>query len=111
MQTYLIQARYTAEATAALVAKPEDRSRAVGNMCEAAGGKLIAFYMSFGDHDVTAVAEFPNDEVAAGLAMGAVSRGHITDFKTTRLLKPAEVQNALKIAHTAREHLSPPKGK
>jgi uncharacterized protein with GYD domain len=111
MQTYLIQARYTAEATANLVAKPEDRSQAVEKMCSAIGGKLTSFYMSFGDYDVTAIAEFPNDEIAAGLAMGSVARGHITNFKTTRLLKPAEVQKALKIAHSAHEHLAAPKGK
>lgn len=111
MQTYLIQARYTAEATANLVAKPEDRSQAVEKMFEAAGGKLTAFYMSFGDYDVAAIGELPNDEVAAGLAMGAVSRGHLSHFKTTRLLKPAEVKNALKVAHSAREHLAVPKGK
>jgi uncharacterized protein with GYD domain len=111
MQTYLIQARYTAEATANLVAKPEDRSQVVEKMCSALGGKLSAFYMSFGDYDVAAIAEFPNDEVAAGLAMAAVSRGHLSGFKTTRLLKASEVQSALKIAHNAREHIAAPKGK
>jgi uncharacterized protein with GYD domain len=111
MQTYLIQARYTSEATANLVAKPEDRAQAVEKMCSAVGGKLNAFYMSFGEYDVAAIAEFPNDEVAAGLAMGSVSRGHLSHFRTTRLLKSSEVQNALKIAHSARDHLAAPKGK
>jgi uncharacterized protein with GYD domain len=111
MQTYLVQGRYTSEAISNLIAKPEDRSKAVEKMCAACGGKLVAFYMSFGDHDFAAVCELPSDEVAAGMAMATASRGHINGFKTTRLLKPEEVQSALKHAHTAREHLAPPKGK
>lgn len=111
MQTYLVQARYTSQAIANLIAKPEDRAQAVEKMCTALGGKLIAMYMSFGDYDVTSIVEFPNDEVAAGVALGAVSHGHMTDFKTTRLFTAAEVKNALKHAHQAREHIAPPKAK
>ena len=111
MQTYLVQGRYTSEAIANLVAKPEDRSKAVDKMCSALGGKAVAFYMSFGEHDFAAIVELPSDEVAAGLAMGTASRGHISGMKTTRLLTPAEVAKALKHAHDARDHIAPPKGK
>jgi len=111
MQTYLVQGRYTSEAIANLIARPEDRSKAVEKMCDALGGKFVAFYMSFGDHDFAAICELPSDEIAAGMAMAAASRGHIAGFKTTRLFKPAEVQNAFKHAKTARDHIAPPKGK
>ena len=110
MQTYLVQGRYTSEAIANLVAKPEDRSKPVEKMCAALGGKLVALYMSFGEYDFAGICELPGDEVAAGMAMATASRGHISGFKTTRLLTQAEVLNALKHAHGAREHIAAPKG-
>lgn len=111
MQTYLVQARYSSQAIASLIAKPEDRSQQVQKMCAELGGKLNAFYISFGDYDLAAIVELPNDEVAAGAAMGAMSHGYMSDFKTTRLFNAAEVKSALKYAQSARQHIAPPKGK
>jgi uncharacterized protein with GYD domain len=111
MQTYLIQARYTSHAISNLVAKPEDRAKVVSRACEEIGGKLISLYMSFGEYDIAAIAEMPNDEAAAAMALGTTSHGHVSDFKTTRLFTSSEILSALKHAAKARDAMAPPKGK
>ena len=41
---------YTPEALARLTQDPQDRSAAVREMVEATGGKLVAFYHSYGEY-------------------------------------------------------------
>jgi uncharacterized protein with GYD domain len=48
MSLYMSQFAYTSEAWAALVHNPEDRGEAIRGLVEAMGGRLIAFYNSFG---------------------------------------------------------------
>jgi uncharacterized protein with GYD domain len=51
MPLYMTQFAYTPEAWAALVDNPEDRSAPVRELTESMGGRLISWYLSFGDYD------------------------------------------------------------
>ena len=57
MPIYITQGHYTREAISGMVAAPEDRSKALKKLVEAAGGKLIAWYLTFGEYDFIAISE------------------------------------------------------
>ncbi len=52
MPLYMSQFTYTPEAWAALTQEPQDRGAAVGGLMESMGGRLVAFYHSFGEYEV-----------------------------------------------------------
>jgi uncharacterized protein with GYD domain len=49
---------------------------------EAMGGKVTSFYLTMGDYDYVAIAEFPNDEIGMTFLMGLGSQGNV---RTTTL--------------------------
>ncbi|MBV9705165.1 MAG: GYD domain-containing protein, partial [Methylobacteriaceae bacterium] len=53
------------------------------------------FFMSFGEHDFTVVIELPDDDAAAALAMGTSAVGHVSGFKTTKLIAPQQAVAAM----------------
>ena len=57
MPTYLTQGRYSREAIKGMIAAPEDRAHAVGELFAAAGGRLIALYLTFGEYDFLLISE------------------------------------------------------
>ncbi len=44
---------------------------------EAAGGKMMGFYLTMGRYDLVSIAEFPNDETAATAVLSLGSGGNI----------------------------------
>jgi GYD domain len=51
MPIFISQGRYSQEAMRGMVKTPEDRTEAVSKLIEAAGGKLLALYVTFGEYD------------------------------------------------------------
>jgi uncharacterized protein with GYD domain len=100
MAHYLIQASYNRQAIADLVRIPEDRSAPIKAMVENLGGKLEAFYFAFGDYDVVAIAELPDNVTMAAVSMAVGAGGAIRDFKTTVLLPMNEALDAMRKAGT-----------
>ena len=95
MPHYLVQAAYTPEAWAALVATPQDRSDPVRSLVEEAGGALDAFYLAFGDFDVVAIVELPDDATAAAVSIATSAAGSIRAIKTTPLITTEDAVHAL----------------
>jgi uncharacterized protein with GYD domain len=90
MPLYMTQFAYTSESWAALVDNPEDRSAPVREVVEAMGGRLIGWYLSFGEYDGLLIYEAP-DEASAGAAILAAARhGHLRATKTTPLFSAEE---------------------
>ena len=90
MPLYMTQFAYTPEAWAALVHNPEDRSAAVREMTEAMGGRLIGWYLSFGEYDGLLIYEAPDNATAGAGALAAASLGHLRSLKTTPLFSAEE---------------------
>jgi uncharacterized protein with GYD domain len=91
---YLIQASYTQEGVKGVQrAGGSARREAVSHMAEALGGRIESFYFAFGDHDAHVVAEMPDNETAAAVALAVNASGGAT-MKTTVLLTPEEVDAA-----------------
>ena len=74
MPFFLIQASYSVQATASMVKNPQDRAAAVRPMIERMGGKLHGFWLAFGEYDIVAIAEMPDNASAAAISMAFVKR-------------------------------------
>ena len=90
MPLYMTQFAYTSEAWATLTDNPEDRSVAVRELLETQGGRLIGWYLSFGEYDGLLIYEAPDDATAGALILAAVRHGHLRATKTTPLFTAEE---------------------
>jgi uncharacterized protein with GYD domain len=96
MPLYLWQASYTAEGTKGLVKDGGSKRREfIKQMVEKLGGKLHAFYYSFGDADVVGITEFPDEASALALSMAVNSSGAAT-LRSMPLISPDVVDAAAK---------------
>src|SRR5215218_2962847 len=85
MPLYMTQFTNTTEAWATLTHAPEDRSVAVRELLEAGGGRLISWYLSFGEYDGLLIYEAPDEATAGALVLAAARQGHLGVTKTTPL--------------------------
>jgi uncharacterized protein with GYD domain len=95
MPFFLVQATYSVPATASMVKNPQDRSAVVRTLIERAGGKLHGFWLAFGEYDIVAIAEVPDNTTAAALAMAIGSSGAMSAYRSTPLLTSAEAVEAM----------------
>jgi uncharacterized protein with GYD domain len=94
MPKYLIEASYTNEGVKGVQsAGGSARVEAVRAALESVGGSLDSFHFGFGDADAYVIADMPDNESAAAVAISVnASGGAVT--KTTVLLTPEEVDAA-----------------
>jgi uncharacterized protein with GYD domain len=94
MPKYLYRASLSAEGVAGVLKEGGSaRRQVVSDAVERLGGTVEAFYFAFGDEDVMIVADFPDNETAAGFAMETSASGRVS-VSTTVLLTPEEVDRA-----------------
>ena len=98
MAVYMTQFSYTAEAWAALLKNPTDRTIGLRNLVEKMGGKLLDFYYSFGDQDGIAIMEIPDEATAAACVLAVTASGHLKGTKTTQLLTVEQAVGAMRTA-------------
>ena len=95
MAKYLARFSYTREGLQGLVKEGGTARRdAAARTVEAAGGTLEAFYYAFGDHDLYAIVDVPDNETMAALML-AVGASGASSGSTTVLLTPQEVDAAV----------------
>ena len=96
MPKFLIEASLTGEAIKGVRSEGGTaRREAVASAIESAGGRLESFHFGFGDHDVFVIADFPDNESAAAMALAVNSSGTVTT-RTVVLLTPEQVDEAAK---------------
>jgi uncharacterized protein with GYD domain len=98
MPIFITQGRYTREAMRGMVISPEDRADAVARLLGKVGGRLIGYYMTFGDYDFLVIAEAPGETQMAAVLLAAGSSGGITDLKTTLAMDSVVAKGALAAA-------------
>lgn len=99
MALYMWQAAYTTESWAAQLKNPQNRAETVGrSMCEAAGGKLVGAWYCFGKYDLMLVADMPDAESMAALALAVGAGGAIKASKTTALMSGSQAVAGMKKA-------------
>jgi uncharacterized protein with GYD domain len=108
MPLYMYQATYTAESLAAQLKNPQNRVDAVGRAaCEAVGGNLIGGWYCFGDYDLTLIADVPNNESMAAIALAIAAGGAVKSAKTTVLMTGAEAVAGMKKANAVAKVYKP----
>src|ERR1700687_4725831 len=99
MPIYMYQAAYTPESWAAQLKNPQNRVESVGRQaCEAVGGKLVGGWYCFGDYDLALIADVPDNESMAAIALAIAAGGAVKSAKTTVLMTGAEAVAAMKKA-------------
>lgn len=76
MQTYIILGKYTQQGIAKIKDGPariQDARKAI----EAAGGKMIAWYLTMGRYDFMVISEAPDAKAVASLLLATGAQGNI----------------------------------
>ena len=88
MPTYISMLRYTQQGISSVKNAPA-RIDAAKEAYKKAGGELKAIYLTMGQYDLVAVAEMPNDEAVARMALALGVQGNIRT-ETMRAFTEAE---------------------
>ncbi len=83
MPIYISRGRFTSNAIKGMLDKPENREEAVADLFKSVGGKLIAWYLTFGHHDWLVIGEFPDEKAAASAVLAAAAGGSLSHIETT----------------------------
>ena len=76
MPSYLSLINWTEQGIGDVKESPA-RLDAAKQAVEAAGGRMVFFYMTMGEYDLAMLIEAPNDEAAAGVLLALGSQGSI----------------------------------
>ena len=94
MPKYLVSVSYSAEGAKGLRQDGGTKRRQVAtNAVESLGGKVDAFYFSFGDHDAIIIADMPDAASAAAVSLAVSSTG-AARLTTTPLITAEEMDHA-----------------
>ncbi len=96
MPKYLVRVSFKPEGIRQVLtkAKASGLRAAVVKLVEATEGKLEAWYFAFGEDDLVAILDLPDNVAAASLSVAANSAGFI-NLRVTPLLTPEEMDKAL----------------
>jgi uncharacterized protein with GYD domain len=98
MPKYLFHASYVGEGIKGLLKDGGTKRReAVAHAIEGMGGSLEAFYYAFGEDDVFAIAELPDNVSTAALAL-LINASGAAAVKTVVLLTPEDIDRATKMS-------------
>ena len=98
MPIFITQGRYTREAIKGMITKPEDRADAVSRLFARAGGRLINYYVTFGEYDFMIIGEAPSETQMAAILMAAGSSAGITELRTSLAITSIEAKGAFAAA-------------
>jgi uncharacterized protein with GYD domain len=98
MPIYITQGRYTREAIKGMLIKPEDRAEAVSRALAKVGGRLIGYYLTFGEYDFMAIAETADNTQMAVVLLAAGAGGGVSDLRTTVAMTSVEAKGAFAAA-------------
>ena len=102
MPVYICQGRYTANALKGMTSNPEDRTQTVRKLFREGGGKLVSWYLTFGEYDWMVIAEMPNERAMLSAVIAAAEGGSLTDLKTTTALTAEDTVQAFEDASRLR---------
>jgi uncharacterized protein with GYD domain len=100
--------RFTQDYVKGMMAAPEDREAPVRKVIEAAGGKVISFYVTTGNTDFLLISEANEAEGIIAALMAAAAAGTISDVSTGRAWTGAEFKTIMERAAKAASAYRPP---
>lgn len=110
MPIYMYELAYTPGSWAAQLTNPANRIESVGRAaCEAVGGKMIGGWYCFGDYDAMLIADVPDNQSMAAIALAVAAGGAVKASHTTVLMTGAEGVAAMKKASAVAKVYTPAK--
>ena len=94
MPIFITQGRYTRESVKKMSAKPEDRTSALASFFEKTGGKLIGWYLTFGEYDFLVISENKDVEGVAAALLAVAGKSAVADLTTTVALTASDAKKA-----------------
>jgi uncharacterized protein with GYD domain len=98
MPIYITQGRYTRDAIKGMIVKPEDRYEALSRHVARVGGRVMSYYMTFGEYDFLTVIEARGETQMAAVLLAAAASGGVADLRTTVALTSIEAKGAFAAA-------------
>ena len=98
MPYYMIQLGYRPDAWDHLIDHPQNRLEAVAPALKALGGRFVDGWLSFGEYDLIAITEMPDNVSAAAFSLAVEAGGAVEQYKTTPLLTMDEALQAMQKA-------------
>jgi uncharacterized protein with GYD domain len=96
MPKYLFEVDYSTEGARGLLKEGGSKRRAaVEASVKGLGGRLEAFYFTYGVRDAITIVELPDGVSALALSLAVSASGSVS-FKTTPLITPEEMDQAAK---------------
>lgn len=108
MPIYITQGRYTSDAIKGMVANPENREKAVAELMDKAGAKLVGLYFTFGEYDFLSITEAPNEEVMASALIAGAASGGVSHLRTSVAMTAKDAAKAFKSAAGLSKSFKPP---
>jgi len=94
MPTYINLISWTDQGIRNIKEAPQ-RIDAFKKAVEAAGGKLIGFYLTMGEYDLVTIVDVPSDEVYANIALTTGSKGSVRT-ETMKAFTEDQFRNIIK---------------
>ena len=98
MAKYLILGSYSSDGWKNQVKNPTNRIEAVRPSVERLGGKIETAYYAFGEFDIMAIIDFPDNVSAAAWAIAGAAGGALDSLKTVPLVSMEEGVEAMRKA-------------
>lgn len=108
MPLFMTHASYSAAGAKGLIARPQDRAEAIEEIARAAGGRVVALYMTTGEHDVVLVCEFADPEMAVAMSMAIAASGAVSRQTTVSAWTSADFVRVAEKAAALTDAYSPP---
>jgi len=97
MPTYIHLTSYTGDGIQNIADSP-DRLDDAKNLAASMDGEFKDFFLTFGQYDIVAITEFPDDETAAQFALRVASEGAVTT-ETLKAFPEAEYRDVIAGLH------------
>jgi uncharacterized protein with GYD domain len=94
MTIYITRGNYSDHAFQGMLKQPEDRHDAVAKLFTAAGGKILALYVTMGEYDFLTIAEFGGEKDVLSALMVAAGTGGVRNLNTTVAVTTADARKA-----------------
>jgi uncharacterized protein with GYD domain len=98
MAKFAVFFTFKGETIRSLMDKPSDRAAVVSKLCEAAGGRMEAYYLMFGAWDGFVIADVADSKAAAAISLAVSSTGAFARLETHELLEAGELGDVLRSA-------------
>ena len=98
MPTFITQGRYTRDAIKGMVVRPEDRAEAIARLLAKVGGRLVGYYVTFGEYDFLLITEAPGGTQIASALLAMSGSGGVTDLTTMLAMTSLEAKGAFAAA-------------